>query len=455
MGDPFSVAGTAVGITSLGIQTFQILYNYYSHYKGFHDDIDTVLRQVEGLKGILESLRQVKERFEIDNHAPSSQLQLALEACEAALKQLKIMADKCNTTKQAGDIQTRFRNARKRLLWPYKKDTLSDMLAVLSRFQDNLSLALQSAGLDVVLQKLTNLRPVLNNLENQAANIELTLSRNTSELQAFHQDTATATLAHEQYHKDISSGLEQLHTQTLHQHAAVICKLDVLVGALAHSALYLSKLQLSGISSRHPATIPPFLLAESIETLGNSDLRSLETLQVYNTPLRQADMCQSVRGTYSTCHCRPKRKQSKTSRRWISIFAEEKYDHNPECPHFARADYARSIAAQFTIFNRLVGLCIQAGWQSSRSGGWTTIAPILRYRAVVSSDSGAFKILNDARKVIRKMQHHEVTQENLNNILSTTSFALQKSFRDNARPNDVDEFGNGIMHVCFLIHIKC
>jgi hypothetical protein len=57
MADPFSVAGTAVGITSLGIQTFQILYNYYSQYKGFQDDIDNLLRHVKGIHNVLESLR--------------------------------------------------------------------------------------------------------------------------------------------------------------------------------------------------------------------------------------------------------------------------------------------------------------------------------------------------------------------------------------------------------------
>jgi Xaa-Pro aminopeptidase len=104
MGDPFSVAGTAVGITSLGIQTCQVLYNYYSQYKGYHDDIDNVLRQVEGLQGILDSLRQVKDRFEIDNHEPSSQLHMALKACEEALARLKAMADKCTTVKHTDGL---------------------------------------------------------------------------------------------------------------------------------------------------------------------------------------------------------------------------------------------------------------------------------------------------------------------------------------------------------------
>jgi hypothetical protein len=215
MADPFSVAGTAVGITSLEIQTFQILYTYYSQYKGFHDDIDKVLQQVEGLQGILESLRQIKERFEIADHEPSSQLHLALEACEATLRQLKYMADKCNNTKQAADTQGRIRNARKRLLWPYKKDTLSGMQAMLGRFQDNLSLALQDAGLNVMFQKLESLHLTLNNMENQTASIQNTLLHNTGELQALHRDATKATLIQHQHQGEIYGRLKILHAQAL------------------------------------------------------------------------------------------------------------------------------------------------------------------------------------------------------------------------------------------------
>jgi hypothetical protein len=232
MGDPFSVAGTAVGITSLGIQTFRIIYTYYSQYKGFHDDIDHVLRQVEGIQGILESLHQAKERFGIDNHAPSSQLHLALEACEAALKQLKHMADKCNTTNQVTDVQTRVRNARKRLLWPYKKDTLSDMQTVLSRFQDNLSLALQSAGLDVMFQKLESLHPTLSNLDNRTVNMQSTLIQHTGGIETLHQETTRAILVQHQHHEEISHGIEKLHAHTVNQHEAIVYRLDLLVSGL-------------------------------------------------------------------------------------------------------------------------------------------------------------------------------------------------------------------------------
>jgi hypothetical protein len=119
-------------------------------------------------------------------------------------------------------------------------------------------------------------------------------------------------------------------------------------------------------------------------------------LQAYSTPLQQPNMRNPVQKMYQTCQCRPKKTRSTNYGRWISISTKQEYTHSADCPRSARADYVRSVAAQFTVLNRIVGLCIQAGWQNSRSNGWTIIAPILRYRAVVPRNSGAFKIFDDA-----------------------------------------------------------
>jgi hypothetical protein len=85
------------------------------------------------------------------------------------------------------------------------------MQAVWSQFQDNLSLALQSAGLDFMFQKLKSLRLTSSNLETQTTSIQNTLILNTSELQALHRDTTRSVLAQHQHYKGISHGVGKLH----------------------------------------------------------------------------------------------------------------------------------------------------------------------------------------------------------------------------------------------------
>jgi hypothetical protein len=79
---------------------------------------------------------------------------------------------------------------------------------------------------------------------------------------------------------------------------------------------------------------------------------------------------------------------------------------------------------------------------------------VLRYRAVVPRDSGAFKILQDAIDAIFRIYSLERSPERMDYLLSTVSSALQRSFGEIARPNDVDENGDGIMNVCFLSHAR-
>lgn len=237
MGDPFSAAGTAVGIASLGIQTCQIIHKYYFDFKGYHDDIDSVLRQAEGLQGIMESLRQLDDRLDFEDHASPSQLQLALKACEDALHTLKRVADKCVVTKQAQGLQARVREARKRLFWPFKKETIADLQAKLNAFQNNLSLAVQSAGLDGMLQKFDNLSPSIDAIRGQTADMKQSLATQTRTLSILHQDVAEATLVRHQHHSDLSTELSKLQLQSSQQHAAVEYKLDLVVSSLV-SKLY-------------------------------------------------------------------------------------------------------------------------------------------------------------------------------------------------------------------------
>jgi archaellum component FlaC len=172
MADPFSIAGTAVGITSLGIQVCQGLFQYYAKFRGLHDEIDDILRRVEGLEGILKSLEPLIKRYEHNANEAPSQLQLALRACEKALQKLREITEKCGRTEECDSLQDRLRLVRKRLLWPFKKDTLRELQNTLSGFQSHLSLALQSLGLDDILRRLESIQDSTTVLVDRTTRIE-------------------------------------------------------------------------------------------------------------------------------------------------------------------------------------------------------------------------------------------------------------------------------------------
>jgi hypothetical protein len=136
----------------------------------------------------------------------------------------------------------------------------------------------------------------------------------------------------------------------------------------------------------------------------------------------------------------------------MAFLSEEVCRHRSDCPYFSCADYSRSVAAEFRVYNRLVGLCVQFGWQRSRQGGWDTIAPILRYRAVVDSrKSPAFQLLGDTIDRIRTYSDSSLkSQEAMTDLLVTTSNSLQQCFGKDTRPTDVGEDGTGVFEVIFI-----
>lgn len=188
-----------------------------------------MLRQAEGLEGILESLHQLKDRLGHEDYASSSQLQLALIDCEDALHALKRVADKCAGTKQSGGFEARVREVRKRLLWPYKKETIADLQGKLDKFKSNLSLAVQSAGLDGMLRKFDGLEPVIAAVQGQTADMKQDLTTQTQTLSALRLDVADAALVRHQHHEEISSGIAKLLIQTSQQHAAMDHNFHLLV----------------------------------------------------------------------------------------------------------------------------------------------------------------------------------------------------------------------------------
>lgn len=192
--------------------------------------MDAVLPQVEGLESILGSLRHIEKRCELGTYAPSSRLHLALVACEEALARLKEMADKCNTTQQPEGLKARFRHVRKRLAWPYKEETLAGLQTTLRIFQDNLSVALQNAGLEDFINGVEGLRPVLDVLQCQSTVIASNLDKQACRLEMLHNHMAGVTHVQQHHNSAMLRELSDLRTQVSKYDAAMRCNMVGVVG---------------------------------------------------------------------------------------------------------------------------------------------------------------------------------------------------------------------------------
>lgn len=143
MADPASIIGTAVGVTSLGIQACQILSQYYSQFRDFSHDIDAVVNRAEGLSQSLEVLESLRPRVEICDSSVAKQLQFAIEKCTIGLRDLQAMATKCGENTAPVTLKDRARLLKKRMLWPLRQETLVSLRGTLDGLQANVQIAVQ------------------------------------------------------------------------------------------------------------------------------------------------------------------------------------------------------------------------------------------------------------------------------------------------------------------------
>jgi hypothetical protein len=143
MSDPFSIASSAVGIISLGLQATQGLVTYYSQFKAFDRDIAEISHKADGLRGILQVLEGPLRKFETDNAPIPAQVRAAISASEEGLRSLNSWIEKYGKAEPPANIEDRLRLLKKKTLFPFRRDTLLGLKSTLDSLQSNLNTAIQ------------------------------------------------------------------------------------------------------------------------------------------------------------------------------------------------------------------------------------------------------------------------------------------------------------------------
>jgi hypothetical protein len=316
-------------------------------------------------------------------------------------------------------------------------------------------LALQSAGFDGILRNVDSLRPTLEIVRSQTSSIEQRLTCNGYTLESIREDVISGSHVHSEEHAHVRTELSELRNELSRYNATMQSILNPMVKYLCippRSIIVTDcMLQIRNNTTLHDFNhVPPSLLAEATEVVQDVAPKVRTTLRQYHQYAQQATTTSTSDGGYTSCRCRSRTKRSMKRTRWLWTLSEETSSHQPNCPYFAHGAYSRSVAAQFTIYSRLVGVCVQAGWQLSRRGDWNSIAPVLRYRTVVSDEYPVLAYLSDISKSIWMLESRDASFEALTStcILTTSSRELQQMFGTGGiNPMVLDSTGNGILFV--------
>lgn len=140
MSDPLSVAGTAVGIISLGLQVSGKIVSYCQKWQGFNEDIQNIGQKADGLRMPLRALGELINDFHTTDPAIASDLENKAKSIEQVIKRLKTATDRYASTTSDPDS---FRFQLKKAAYPFRKEGLREMASDLDSVQAMLQTAIQ------------------------------------------------------------------------------------------------------------------------------------------------------------------------------------------------------------------------------------------------------------------------------------------------------------------------
>ncbi|KAF2136566.1 uncharacterized protein K452DRAFT_237282 [Aplosporella prunicola CBS 121167] len=147
MSDPFSVAGSAVGVISLGLTVCQGIVNYYSAFKGQDEEVSQTVDAATNLSNILKILQPRVTALKEQNQTTATQIETCIESCAGTLHKLQEVLRKCEATATSANMRDRFREYRKKALYPFRRDTIKSIKEHVTDAHANVQTALQVLGM--------------------------------------------------------------------------------------------------------------------------------------------------------------------------------------------------------------------------------------------------------------------------------------------------------------------
>lgn len=148
MSDPLSIAASAAGLVSLGLQVCGGITRYLDALDCREQDISSSRQRNESLQKLLPVIEFSLNQLRSDHHAVTAAAQDCLDACKTDFKDLEnLLVDLTSSGRANSGKTSKIASHGKKLLYPFKRSKLQELNGKLSRTTQSLQLALQALGL--------------------------------------------------------------------------------------------------------------------------------------------------------------------------------------------------------------------------------------------------------------------------------------------------------------------
>ena len=143
MTDPLSVAGSVVGVISLGIQVTTSLVNFYNSYKGRDSDIIHITEKLDGLLVTLQSIETTLSgrKFHVGERSLIRSIEASIKSCDDMIQELRHECQKISKSSSDGTAAA-IKRAGRQVTYPFRQSTLQKLDEDIDELRANLSTAL-------------------------------------------------------------------------------------------------------------------------------------------------------------------------------------------------------------------------------------------------------------------------------------------------------------------------
>lgn len=166
MTDPVSIAASAAGLISLGIQVTQSLVDFYHSFKNFDEDYVYTTQRLEFLFEIFKSLEKTisDPNFQKKERNLGKKIEISIESCDELIQELKEEWEKL--TKSSKGIQKSIELVGHRLAYPFRKSTLQRIEENVDGICKCLSFALEVFNLKKNHDEIAEIKALLSLISN-------------------------------------------------------------------------------------------------------------------------------------------------------------------------------------------------------------------------------------------------------------------------------------------------
>ncbi|KAI1868955.1 hypothetical protein JX265_006934 [Neoarthrinium moseri] len=483
--DPVSLAASAAGLTSLGLQVLSGVTSYVDAFKSRDQDIVSIKSKITVLKNTIEVIRASSSNLQSRHPESVSAVTQNFTVCETALNALGQFTSKLsndNTTTR--DSLAGFKTFGKQIRYPLDRPKLKELTQRLDETIETLQLALQALGLDVTRLNTSKLITLERNLQTTSTGLQTvqteigTLNSSVEhirdgmpDLQASidsfgaRAESSTTALAasiasHQRLHL---SGLAVFQEQTVSNQRDVSRQLERIICLLNERLPEGVNTQRNQPSSGSSPFDTDRIPGDRVMRLAEKPDSLKQVCDAFNMnayPLSESRNQVPVLAKYHKCSCnadaRPRYTRQESWWGPIGLYREtQSTRHLPGCPMdgvSANDDNPHTTGFTFLGFRKVLRHAIRLSFTITSGAGGRSLGPLFTYYPTVDAETApAFRVLKVLQDAAHSMGMKYSLPPDRFQMDTFLSQAITKLVRDlhfgHVSPVAVDSRNRNLMHI--------